>query len=90
MDGPRSNHTKWSQKKKDKYHICYHICYHLYVESKYGKNERIYQTDRLTGIENSCVVAKEVKVGKLRAGSLGSAHANCHIHRRDKQQDPAA
>ena len=60
------------------------------MESKYGKNERIYQTNRLTDIENRCVVAKEVKVGKLRVGSLGSAHANYHIHRRDKQQGPAA
>ena len=41
-----------SQKEKDKYHITY--MWNL----KYDTNEHIYETDRLTDIENRLVVAK--------------------------------
>ena len=40
MDGPRNDHTKWSQRKTDI------IWYYLYVESKkYDINKLMYKTE---------------------------------------------
>ena len=43
---------------------------------KYGKNEPIYKTDRLTDIENRLVVAGG---GRRAGGSLGLAKATYYI-----------
>ena len=45
---------------------------------KYGTNEHICNTERLTDIENRVVVAKG-RGGEGRNGSLGLAEANYYI-----------
>ena len=51
MDATTDDHTKWSQKEKDKYHMM------LYVASKIWQ-KWTYETERLTDRESSLVVAK--------------------------------
>ena len=47
---------------------------------KYNTDEHIYETNRLTDIENRLVVAKCVaKMGKGRVGNLKLAEANYYM-----------
>ena len=52
MDGPRNYQTKWSKSERERYYITY--MWNL----KYDTNEFVYETERLTDIENRLVVTK--------------------------------
>ena len=64
IDGPKDYHTKWSQKKKDKYHITY------MWNIKHYKNELIYKTETysLRDIENKPVYTKGEGEGRDKLG----------------------
>ena len=53
-NGPRDDHTKWSQKEKEKYHMVSLIC----GIKKYKTNQHTYKTKIDSYIENRRVVAK--------------------------------
>ena len=61
-----------NQTEKDKYHTISLICGNL----TYGTDELIYETGRLTDVENRCVVAKGQGRVEGWIGSLGLADTN--------------
>ena len=56
MDKPRDYHTKWNKSEQEG-QITYSITYKWNL--KYNTNEHIYETERLTDIENRLVDAKK-------------------------------
>ena len=52
MDGPRNYQTKLSKSERERYDITY--MWNL----RYDTNEFVYETERLTDLENRLVVAK--------------------------------
>ena len=73
MDGPRDYHTKWSKSDRER-QISYNITYMWNL--KYETDELIYETGRLTDVENRCVVAKGQGSVEGWIGSLGLADTN--------------
>ena len=55
MDGPRGYHTKQSKSERER-HIPHDITYTWNL--KYDTNEHIYETNRVTDIENRLVVTE--------------------------------
>ena len=56
MDGPRDYHTKWSKWDRER-QISYDITYMRNLK-KSDANELIYETNRLTGVENKRMVTR--------------------------------